>query len=269
MRAELRVGAGSRESRSQAASPARAPPGAGAAPPLFEPGRQSAGARPRAAPLRSAPAPRAARTAPQAIPRRGLLQHRRLPPAAAFKPSGTHHPRGCRPRPRAPPAPRRAGGTDRRGAPGVGTAAKPRRTHTPTLGRGTGHRAPGSPPPVPPRLVRPGRTRPPTRRKGAGRGRGWGRQGAPRLAGLRRPRGLGGSPNRGDRGTGLFPGGGYGLRGGAVPWGVVESPGSWSLQNYSDPRLVVASGRCPQVVVTPGPCPRDHYHCKMRTLEFW
>lgn len=179
MRAELRVGAGSRESRSQAASPARAPPGAGAAPPLFEPGRQSAGARPRAAPLRSAPAPRAARTAPQAIPRRGLLQHRRLPPAAAFKPSGTHHPRGCRPRPRAPPAPRRAGGTDRRGAPGVGTAAKPRRTHTPTLGRGTGHRGvlplsrrdwygPGGP--APPR----GGRGPGGAAVGAGRGRpGW------------------------------------------------------------------------------------------------
>lgn len=54
-----------------------------------------------------------------------------------------------------------------------------------------------------------------------------------------------------------------GFRGGGVPWGIVVSPGSWSLQNHNDPTLVVTSGRCPQVMVTPGRwCHQDHHHSK-------
>lgn len=188
MRAEPRVRAASRESRSQAASPARALPSAGAALPLFEPGRQSAGARPPAAPLGSR-SPRGSHRASGHPPPRAP-QHRRRPPAAAFKPSGTHHPRGRRPRPRAPPAPRRVGGTDHRGTPGSGRRRSPA-ANTHLCGAavpGTGHRrviplsrrdwyGPGGP--APPRGGK--------RRGGAAVGAGRGRHGWRGERGLRGP----------------------------------------------------------------------------------
>lgn len=155
-----------------------APAGAGAAPPLFDTGTQSAGARPPAAPLPARPTPRRARLSPKLTPCPASSHRHHLPPPPALKLPAHTTRGGAAPRPAGPrpAAASRSGGADHRGTSGERTGGGPPATHTPPRGRGTGQCAS---PPSPPCLVRPGRPRP---LRGGRAGPQRRRQGAPRGA---------------------------------------------------------------------------------------